>query len=340
MLIVSSHDHSLHHSAGELNDGVMMPAFEHPGRAASINAALVAAQLGENRMPRRFGREPILRVHDTSFVRFLEGAHAAWSERHGHRDALPLSFVAPGMRRRCPTDIDGQLGYYCFDCGTPISAGTWPAATAAVDIALTAAAAVLDEPAFALCRPPGHHAGHEFYGGYCYLNNAAIAAQYLRDQGAARVAVLDVDYHHGNGTQEIFYGRDDVLFVSLHADPATEYPFFSGYADEVGSGAGIGCTRNFPLPCGTAWAGYAVALATALDDIHGFGPDALVISFGADTFERDPIGKFALTRDDYARMGAAIGRLRRPCAIIMEGGYAVAELGANVAAFLGGFLEG
>jgi acetoin utilization deacetylase AcuC-like enzyme len=339
MLIVSSHEHSLHHSAGELSDGVMMPAFEHPGRAASIAAALVAAQLGENRAPRRFGRDPILRVHDAAFVRFLEGAHAAWRERHEHRDALPLSFVAPGMRRRCPTDIDGQLGYYCFDCGTPITAGTWQAATGAVDTALTAAAAVLDEPAFALCRPPGHHAGSEFYGGYCYLNNAAIAAQYLRDQGAGRVAVLDVDYHHGNGTQEIFYGRDDVLFVSLHADPAMEYPFFSGYADEVGSGAGSGYTRNFPLPRGTAWTDYAVALATALDDIHGFGPDALVVSFGADTFERDPIGNFAITRDDFVRMGAAIGRLRRSTAIVMEGGYAVADLGANVAAFLRGFLE-
>lgn len=165
MLIVSSHEHSLHHGAGELSDGVMMPAFEHPGRAASITAALVAAQLGENRAPRRFGRDPILRVHNAAFVRFLEGAHAAWRERHEHRDALPLSFVAPGMRRRCPTDIDGQLGYYCFDCGTPITAGTWQAATAAVDAALTAAAAVLDEPAFALCRPPGHHAGREFYCG-------------------------------------------------------------------------------------------------------------------------------------------------------------------------------
>jgi acetoin utilization deacetylase AcuC-like enzyme len=289
--------------------------------------------------PRRFGREPILRVHDAGFVRFLETAHAAWRARHAHSDALPIGFVAPGMRRRCPTTIDGQLGYYCFDCGTPITAGTWQAASAAVDIALTAAAAVLEQPAFALCRPPGHHAGSDFYGGYCYLNNAAVAAQYLRDRGAGRVAVLDLDYHHGNGTQEIFWRRDDVLFVSLHADPAEEYPFFSGHADEIGGDQGSGYTRNLPLPRGTAWSEYGAALATALGHVHDFGPDALVVSFGADTFARDPLGDFALVRDDFARMGAAVGRLRRPTAIVMEGGYAVEELGANVAAFLGGFIE-
>jgi acetoin utilization deacetylase AcuC-like enzyme len=338
MLIVSSPDHALHRSAGELNDGVMMPAFEHPGRADAVATALAAAGLGTPVAPGRFGPAPILRVHDAAFVRFLEGAHAAWRERHAHSDALPIGFVAPGMRRRRPESVDGQLGYYCFDCGTPITAGTWQAATAAVDVALTAAAAVLEQPAFGLCRPPGHHAGSDFYGGYCYLNNAAIAAQHLRDRGAARVAVLDVDYHHGNGTQEIFWSRDDVLFVSLHADPAGEYPFFSGHADEIGGGAGSGYTRNLPLPRGTAWDGYAGALGAALGSIHDFGPDALVVSFGADTFAGDPLGDFALVQGDYARMGAAVARLRRPTAIVMEGGYAVEELGANVVAFLGGFL--
>ena len=338
MLIVSSPDHALHRSAGELNDGVMMPAFEHPGRAGSVTSALAAASLGTHTAPVRAGLAPILRVHDADFVRFLEGAHAAWRELHAHSDALPVGFVAPGMRRQRPTSIDGQLGYYCYDPGTPITAGTWQAATAAVDVALTAVAAVLEQPAFGLCRPPGHHAGSDYYGGYCYLNNAAIAAQHLRDRGAGRVAVLDVDYHHGNGTQEIFWTRDDVLFVSLHADPAWEYPFFSGHADEIGGGAGSGYTRNLPLPRGTTWREYAPALTTALDQIHGFGPDALVVSFGADTFERDPLGSFALVREDYARMGAAVARLRRPTAIIMEGGYAVEELGANVVAFLGGFL--
>ena len=158
-----------------------------------------------------------------------------------------------------PDYIDGRLGYYSFDAGVPITAGTWDAVQASADVALSGARTILDgaTAAFSLCRPPGHHAASSAMGGYCYLNNAAIAAQYLVDQGRARVAILDVDYHHGNGTQEIFYERADVLFVSLHADPRVEYPYFLGHADERGAGAGLGFTRNYPLPFGTAWPTYA-----------------------------------------------------------------------------------
>ena len=191
--------------------------------------------------------------------------------------------------------------------------------------------------AFALCRPPGHHASRDNFGGYCFLNNAAIAAQRLRDQGAARVAILDVDYHHGNGTQAIFYDRGDVMFVSLHGDPADEYPYFLGYADETGDGDGAGRTRNYPLPRGTAWAAYGPALADAVQQLQAFAPDALVISLGVDTFEQDPISKFKLRHDDYFRIGEAIARVDAPTLFVMEGGYAVDEIGVNAVNVLEGF---
>ena len=220
-----------------------------------------------------------------------------------------------------------------------MTAGTWEAARSSAAVALTAQELVAsgDKTAFALCRPPGHHAHHDLYGGYCFLNNAAIAAQAFRDAGAARVAVLDVDYHHGNGTQDIFYGRGDVGYVSIHADPATDYPFYWGHADERGTGDGAGMTFNLPLPAGTDWQSYANALNRALAVIAEWKPALLIVSFGADTYEADPISKFQLKTEDYRRLGTTIFRVGLPTAIIMEGGYAVSALGANVAEFLRGF---
>jgi len=245
------------------------------------------------------------------------------------------------MRRIVPTNIDGQLSHYSFDAGTPITAGTWTAITASANVALTGQALVAsgDPVAFALCRPPGHHAGSDFYGGYCFLNNAAIAAQAFRDAGAGKVAVLDVDYHHGNGTQEIFYRRGDVLFASIHADPRQEYPFFLGHADETGEGAGGGCTLNLPLPWGSGWRDYRPALDQALAAIRRFGADALVVSLGVDTFEHDPISQFKLVHDDYARMGEMIAGAGLPTLFVMEGGYAVEAIGINVANTLEGFVQ-
>ena len=175
------------------------------------------------------------------------------------------------------------------------------------------------------------------YGGYCYINNAALAAQELRDRGAARVAVLDVDYHHGNGTQDIFWDRDDVLFVSIHGTPETEYPYFLGYADERGVGAGLGHTLNLPLPRGTAWSQYGDALDIALAAIKRYAPDALVVSLGVDTYAGDPISAFALTQADFATLGKRLAELALPTVLVQEGGYAVAELGDNVAAVLAAF---
>jgi acetoin utilization deacetylase AcuC-like enzyme len=193
---------------------------------------------------------------------------------------------------------------------------------------------------FALCRPPGHHAGSDFYGGYCFLNNAAIAAQAFRDGGAGNVAVLDVDYHHGNGTQEIFYDRGDVFFASLHGHPAQEYPYFLGYDDETGDGAGEGCNANYPLRWGTEWPAYETALDDALARIRRYRPEAIVISLGVDTFKDDPISKFKLDSPDYFKIGRKIAALGLPTLFIMEGGYAVEEIGINAVNVLVGFEEG
>ena len=206
-------------------------------------------------------------------------------------------------------------------------------------MALAATRAVLggDRAAFALCRPPGHHAGADYCGGYCHLNVAAIAAQAARDAGRARVAILDIDYHHGNGTQDIFWDRGDVFYASVHADPATDYPFYWGHADERGAGDGAGATLNLPLPHGTTRDAFFGAQATALDAIAAFGPDLLVVSFGADTWEGDPISRFALRTEDYPVLARAIAARGWPTVIVMEGGYAVDALGANVDRFLSGF---
>jgi acetoin utilization deacetylase AcuC-like enzyme len=191
--------------------------------------------------------------------------------------------------------------------------------------------------AFALSRPPGHHAGADFFGGYCFLNNAAIAAQSLRDAGVSKVAILDIDYHHGNGTQAIFYGRSDVFFTSIHGNPSTEYPFFLGYADERGEGAGHGCNLNLPLARGSGFAVWRDALAHALKAIAEFGAEALVVSLGVDTFAGDPISGFGLQSPDYLRVGEDIAGAGLPTVFVFEGGYAVAEIGVNAVNVLEGF---
>ena len=194
-----------------------------------------------------------------------------------------------------------------------------------------------DHSAFSLCRPPGHHASHDQFGGYCFINNAAVAAQHMRDRGLERIAVLDVDFHHGNGTQAIFYSRSDVLFLSLHGDPMAAFPHFLGHEEEIGNGDGEGFNFNFPMPAGTSFSEWSNALDSALHQISKFGADAVIVSLGVDTFERDPISFFKLKSDDFVKMGECIASLDLPTLFVMEGGYAVEEIGINTVNVLMGF---
>lgn len=340
MLTIYSDDHRLHHGAAELYRGRLVPCFEMPARADQVLDRVRSAELGPIVAPDRFDRAALTRVHTDDFVAFLESAWDEWAALGETGDALPYVWPAVDLRQDVPPDhIDGKLGFYSIDAAVPITAGTWAAVRSSADCALTGARHIAGgaTSAFALCRPPGHHAGARAMAGFCYLNNAAIAAQYLRDQGHARVAILDVDYHHGNGTQSIFYERGDVFFASLHGDPKVEYPFFLGHADERGSGEGMGANRNFPLPWGTTGAEYLAALDLALADIAAFAPDSVVVSLGVDTFVEDPISHFKLVGADFTTMGQRIATLGKPTLFVLEGGYAVADIGGNVAAVLTGF---
>lgn len=339
MKTVYSEKHKLHHAKLELINGKMEPAVEMPSRAETVLDRVKAVKLGEIVGPTAHGLDPVKRVHAANYVDFLSKAWDLWTAAGRDYEALPLVWAVRGLRQIEPDYIDGKLSYYSFDAGTPITSGTWEAATASADVALTAADMIRagENAAFALCRPPGHHAAADFYGGYCFLNNAAIAAQSFIDKGAARVAILDVDYHHGNGTQAIFYDRPDVFFASIHGHPKQEYPFFLGYEDETGAGAGEGCNANYPLVWGSGFDAWDAALQDACQKIAAYGPDAVVVSLGVDTFEKDPISQFKLKSPDYLKIGETIARLGKPTLFVMEGGYAVAEIGVNAVNVLLGF---
>ena len=255
MRIICSDEHRLHVSPGEFGFGEFVPAFEIPERVDIILGRAREVGLGSIEPPRSFPLDRITAVHAPSLVNFLRTAHSQWAALRRPGAAYPIAWAGGGMRRdRTGGSVDTQLARFCTDAATPITATTWTAVLASAHCALTAAEVILggEQSAFALCRPPGHHAGIDHYGGYCFLNNAAIAAQMLRDRGMRAVAIVDIDYHHGNGTQNIFYARGDVLFTSIHADPDFEFPFLLGYADETGVGAGEGANLNLPLPEGTA----------------------------------------------------------------------------------------
>lgn len=328
----------LHAPKTELSEGSLVAYAEQPARAQCILDALMAGQIGMIQPPGPLDEALLRRVHDDDYIALVRGAWDDWCREGRGGDAMAGCWPVRGRRDLIPSRVQARLGAACFDAGTPITAHTRAAAEAAAAIGQATGAALARGArlAFGLCRPPGHHAGRDYMGGYCYFNNAALAAEHLLAAGAARVGVLDVDYHHGNGTQDIFYARGEVFFASIHCDPATDFPYFWGSADERGVGPGEGANLNLPLPRGSAWAGYAPALEAALFALQRFQPQALVISFGADTFEADPISHFKLKTGDYQQMGAAIARLGLPMAVIMEGGYCLEALGANVRHFLEG----
>ena len=323
-----------HAPTGEFFNGAMHPAAEHPGRVDAI-----LETIGPTSVPDDAGLEPILRVHSADYVEFLRSAHDQWRAAGREGDAFPYTFPVVGRRPLKLGRIDALLGQHSFDTSTPIAERTWDAAYWSAQTALAATDAVLrgGQPAFALCRPPGHHSGADYLGGYSYVSNAAIAAEHAIASGRGSVAILDVDYHHGNGTQDIFYGRADVAYASIHADPAMDYPYYWGHADETGSGDGEGATLNLPLPRGTDWSAYEPALIRSLEWIASREPELLIVSYGADTYEGDPISHFRLRTTDYTPMARRIASLGLPTVVVMEGGYAVDALGANVAEFLSGF---
>lgn len=334
--------HALHAPATEFFRGERVPCFEKVDRARYVHESLVARGHRVD-APEVDSRAVLPQVHGERYLAFLQSAWARWlalDPANAERQPFPSTWPIRTLRAdREPAEFSAQLGVYSMDNGTPICAGTWDAAKAGADAAATAARWVSqgERAAFVATRPPGHHAGPDFMGGYCFLNNAAVAAQALRNAGAARVAVLDVDYHHGNGTQAIFYERADVQFVSLHGDPRTEFPFFLGHADEVGAGAGQGFNLNLPLPAGTMPDAWFKALAAGMARIRTFGAEALVVSLGLDTFEHDPISKFKLSSGDFLRLGERVAGLGLPTVFVLEGGYAVEALGLNAVNVLEGF---
>ena len=343
MITFYNHLHAQHQGKVEMFRGALVPCFEVPARADHVLAELQRRQLGTIEPPHSFDDSLLTSIHSPRYLNFLATAWDQWvalDASHVDKDILPSTWPTRTFRTDIePDNFAAKVGLYSYDAGTPFTSGTWVAARAGAHCALSAAQQIIggDRAAFALSRPPGHHAGMDFFGGYCFLNNAALAAQKLRDAGIKKVAVLDVDYHHGNGTQAIFYDRPDVFFASIHGDPRTEYPFYLGHADEHGEGAGLGANLNLPLPRGTDYAAWAQALEVALAAIARFGADALVVSLGMDTFEGDPISGFQLQSDDYLRMGVRLAQLALPTVLVFEGGYAVDAVGRNAVNVLEAF---
>ena len=336
MKVIYSATHSRHAPRYQFIGGGLRPNPEVPARAVAILRAIEGKH--DVLPPRAFSMDAIRAVHDAGYLRFLEHVHAAWVDRGGGGEIglIPDTF-APRASSRIPSDPVIQAGYYGFETQTPILEHTFAAARDAAFCALTGAAMLLDGEAsvYALCRPPGHHAAGDLCGGYCYLNHAAVAAKYLG--AAGRVAVLDLDYHHGNGTQSIFYGSDAVLFVSIHADPEVEYPYFSGCADESGAGAGRGFNVNLPISIGAGETTYLETLDRAMDEVERFAPAILVVSLGVDVCVRDPLGKFELPVASFETIGRRLARADLPTLLVQEGGYDLDTIGPCVQNVLVGF---
>ena len=341
MLTIYSQDHQKRDAKSELSGGLLVAPFEKPSRMDFILKRIEETTLGDIISPSDHGMGPILKIHDADYVSFLETCWDEWLAAGNKGEAIASSWPARRMAQKCPVDIDGKLGYYSLAAETSITQGTWEAARASANVALEGAHRLMDEKAvFSLCRPPGHHAALDMFGGYCFFNNAALSAQALLDQGARKIAILDVDFHHGNGTQDIFYERDDVLFVSLHGRPEDEFPHYLGYADEIGKATGEGFNLNLPMPKGTGFEAWRKMLMQALQVISDYSPDAVLISLGTDTFEEDPISSFKLKSNDFFTYGRDLAQLNLPTQFIMEGGYAIDAIGVNTVNVLQGFESG
>ena len=339
MDVYYSEQQDLHDPRFHLVLGKVRRHKEQPKRAELLLEGVRSLGLGITQ-PEDFGPAPRAAVHSPEYLRFLQEAFVLWQNA-----ADPGPEVVPNMHPNrppggYPETILGRAGWHMADGGCPIGPNTWEAACAAGNVAMQGAEALIGgvKEAYSLCRPPGHHAYQDMAGGFCFLNNAAMAAQRLRTR-YDRVAILDVDEHHGNGTQAIFYSRADVLHLSIHVDPRQFYPFFWGYPQERGEGEGESFNVNLPLPLGTDDEAYLAVLDRALSTISGFAPGALVIALGLDAYENDPLAGLAVSTDGFKRIGASIGRFGIPTLLVQEGGYLSPDLGLNLASFLSGFLS-
>jgi acetoin utilization deacetylase AcuC-like enzyme len=339
MKTVYTENHRFHFAQAELYGGEFVTPFERPSRMEYILRELRHRGMSDIMAPSRLNLKRVTRVHDEGFVEFLKTAWQQWTKAGYRGEIFPTIIPNRSLHQRIPRWIDGKVGYYAHSIETAITATTWEAAKSSAAVALTAQKIVANgaRAAFALCRPPGHHAHDDLYGGYCFLNNAAIATQAFRDDGAKRVAILDVDFHHGNGTQDIFYDRNDVLFCSLHGAPEDTYPHFLGYAEEHGKGRGEGFNFNYPMPRKTRYSVWDRALQAACKQIRRFKPDVLVVSLGVDAYKDDPVSFFKLESRDFTACGATIAKLQLPTLFVMEGGYAIEAIGVNTVNVLEGF---
>jgi acetoin utilization deacetylase AcuC-like enzyme len=324
-----------------LQRGVVRSNFEVPARALSLLRGCESMGL-ELTEPGPADRAAMEAVHPADYLDWLANASREWSTMPGAGPEVVANMhPAPEMLltgARPAESVIGRAGWYSADTACPIGPDSWTSIEAAAACAVAAAdETARNRDSYALCRPPGHHAYASRAGGHCYLNNAAIAVERLISHGARRVAVLDIDSHHGNGTQGIFWNREDVLFTSIHGDPSGYYPWYVGHAEELGGGTGLGYNRNFPLAAGTGDLGWLAALDAALRVIERFGADALVVCLGFDASKDEPLNFLAVTEDGFARAGAAIGRLALPAAFVQEGGYNTDLLGQLLERFLTAF---
>lgn len=335
--MIYTEKHLLHTTDRIILEGKPFLTEEVPQRAEILLKALLDAQLGDILPPDDHGIEPLLALHEADYLSFLRDIYAASATHYGVAEPVFTWTFATRHTAGKPQSLLAQKGYYAFSWGTPILEGTYEAAYWSAQCALTAADLLLKEQSvtYALCRPPGHHAGRDFYGGFCYLNNAAIAARHLQKHSETnRIAILDIDFHHGNGTQTIFYQDPTVLYCSIHADPATEFPYFWGAAEELGEGSGIGYNHNWPLPLGTADKAYLAKLDEALATIRAYQPKYLLLSAGLDIVSGDPAGGFLITRQGLSRIAERIAGLNLPTLIVQEGGYDLSCLGEHAVVFL------
>lgn len=342
-----------HHPEAEVWVGVSTPGTETAARVDAILEALRAGSGFEVRQPGAYDDIVLRAVHDPALLAHLAAVAGQWVDSDiprlvGQRRVVPYVFPTAGMLGglpgRVPSAVHARAGWYCYDTMTLVGPGTWEAARAAVDCALTAVDVVLRgeaRSAYALCRPPGHHVTRSAYGGSCYLNNAAVAAQALRAGGHERVAVVDIDAHQGNGTAAIFYDRADVLYASVHVDPAAGwFPHVVGFADETGVGDGVGTTLNVPLDPGAEDPAWLAGVDRLVEAVSAFGASALVVSLGVDAAADDPESPLHVSDDGYAGAGARLGALALPTVHVQEGGYHLPSLGALVRRCLTGFASG